>query len=71
MSMIRVGSCSKGFVLIFAGDQWPKTPIPLTEKEAADLYAQMGALLPDELLSVEPFSADNFSETEMLSGGEG
>lgn len=64
-SMIRVGVIARPkqeLVLILAGPKWPKIQIHLSEKEAADLYVQIGALLPEELLNVEPFSSDQLEE---------
>lgn len=62
MGMIRVGMRSEFLVLILAGPAWPKIQIPLTMAQAADLRAQLGALISDDLLNVEPFSSDSFEE---------
>jgi hypothetical protein len=67
--MIRVGMQGDKFALIMAGIQYsefaPGKVLPLlTAAQAADLYAQLGHLLPEELLSVEPFSSDDFGGSE-------
>lgn len=68
MGMIRVGMKGEDFILILAGEKWPKVMLPLTVDEAADLYVQLGGLLPEEKLNVEPFSADHFEEEKEVRG---
>jgi hypothetical protein len=70
--MIRVGMQGNKYALIMAGVEYsdlaPGKALPLlTAAQAADLHRQLGDLLPDELLNVEPFSSD---PKEALSGEE-
>lgn len=65
--MIRVGMQGDKFALIMAGIQYSELAngrvLPLlTMEQAADLHQQLGDLLPDELLNVEPFFSDNLPE---------
>lgn len=63
--MIRVGLQGAFYVVMML----PGGALRMTEDEAADLHAQLGALLPDEKLNVEAFSTDptEAEVEEMLS----
>lgn len=68
--MIRVGMQGNKFALVMTGiefsDLAPGRGLPLlTVEQAADLHRQLGDLLPDEFLNVEPFSSDDAEEAVM------
>lgn len=61
--MIRVGMQGDKYALVMAGIEYSGLAsgraLPfLTSEQAADLHRQLGDLLPNELLNVEPFSSD-------------
>jgi hypothetical protein len=67
--MIRVGMKGDDYVLFLLGPQWGKPlSIPLTLAQAADLHAQLCAVLPDAVANVEPFSADDLSDLAGIRG---
>ena len=61
--LIRVGSGPGDNLTLFLNMTGVElSTFVLNPKQAADLHVQLGSLLPDELLNVEPFSSDEIEE---------
>lgn len=57
--MIRVGMKGDNFVILFFNlEAGTKSGIEISPRQAADLRAQLGGLLPSSLHDVLPFSSD-------------